>query len=447
MLYRMNFKPVFLLSTIFFNFSLAQTPDSPIEWEEDRVITKGRGIKGPWEQNESNYQYVDDPSVAVSGEKILVGWVNQTKQDVFFQRLSPGSMEPISGPINISNNSETFSWLPRIAVSPDDPDHIYILWQEIIFSGGSHGGEALMAHSSDGGKTFSEPINLSKSKSGDGKGRITQEIWDNGSIDVIASTNGKVIAAWTEFEGSLLISTSDNYGKSFSKPKLIAGGPGELPVRGPSLALGPDNTVYIAWTNGDNPGADIKVQKSKDGGDSFSKAEVVKKTEGFSDAPKIRVDSEGTIHLVYSEGQTAMPGRFGKFDIMFTQSKDGAKTFKDPIAISNPQPEGAQSARYPYLSIDKEDNIYVLCELFPDPRNYPRGLGISISNNKGKDFSEPSFVPGSKGPLGGTNGSQQGLLMDKLAVDKDGTIYIVNSSLKRNEGSRVWIIKGKKKHK
>lgn len=422
----------------------AHSSTSLINWKEDRVVAEGRGIKGPWRQNDSNYHYVDDPTIALDKEgEIHIGWVDQTKKDVLFQRLSKEDLKPVSKPINVSNNSDTFSWLPKMAIAPDDPNHIYIFWQEIIFSGGSHGGEALFAQSKDGGKSFSDPINLSKSKAGDGKGRITQKIWDNGSLDVIAGADGKVIVAWSEFEGALWVATSDDFGKTFSKPKIVAGGPGKLPVRAPSLSSGEENDVFLAWTNGDNPSADIHIQKSNDGGKNFSDPEVVKKTKGFSDAPKVAVDSEGVIHLVYSESEESMLGRFGKFDITYTKFKDEGKTFEETKIISSPVPESIESSRYPYLSIGADNHIYALWEVFPNARSYPQGLGLSVSLDSGEKFSNPEIVPGSVPPENATNGSQQGLLMDKIAVDKHGNIFIVNSSLRRKHNSQVWIMKGK----
>lgn len=36
-------------------------------------------------------------------------------------------------------------------------EEIAVLWQEFVFSGGSHGGEAFFSRSTDGGRTFSGP--------------------------------------------------------------------------------------------------------------------------------------------------------------------------------------------------------------------------------------------------------------------------------------------------
>ena len=54
----------------------------------------------------------------------------------------------------------------------------------------------------------------------------------------------------------------------------------------------------------------------------------------------------------------------------------------------------------------------------------------------------PTLVPESIDPAGGFNGSNQGFLMRKLAVNNRGAVAIVNSSLKPNERSRVWLIRG-----
>jgi hypothetical protein len=40
------------------------------------------------------------------------------------------------------------------------------------------------------------------------------------------------------------------------------------------------------------------------------------------------------------------------------------------------------------------------------------------------------------------NGSQQGLLGKKLAVDRAGRLAIVNSSMVPEERSRVWLMRG-----
>lgn len=387
-----------------------------ITWQPAVEIAAGRAERGPWRQNESRYDYVDDPSVAIGDDgSVAVVWVDQGPKDVFFRRLGTEQA------VNVSRSPDTFSWLPRIVMT--DSRQVFVLWQEIIFSGGSHGGDILFARSEDGGASFSAAVNLSNSLAGDGKGRINKDVWHNGSLDLAAGPNGRLYAAWTEYEGLLWVARSNDGGKSFSPLVRIADA---KPARGPSLAVGPEGAVYLAWTVGEDERADIRIAKSTDGGASFSAPRLVGRSKAFSDAPKLTVDAQGMVHLAYAESSR----------ILYTRSTDGARSFSSPRAISKP------NAGFPSLAIDANGGVYVVWEVSQDPRRRPRGLGFALSGDGGRSFSEPAVIPGSADPRGGWNGSFQGLLMRKLSVNRGGEIAIVNSALKDGERSRVWLIRG-----
>jgi hypothetical protein len=418
---------LFYFLIIFLSFTCFGKVDSPVTWDGPFEIATGPGTKGPWHQNESNFDYVDDGTIAASGDTILIAWTDQKKKDIFFQRRSEDTLNPLSRPINISRSEDTFSWLPRFAVSKDDPEHVYLVWQEIIFSGGSHGGDILFASSHDGGKTFSTTVNLSHSSGGDGKGRISKNIWDNGSFDIVTGADGKVIVAWTEYHGSLWVSSSENHGKTFSPPQKLKNGSDTFSARGPALAIYKDN-VYLAWSNGSDANADIMIMTSEDGGKNFGNAYVTSKTKAFSDAPKLAVDINGTIHLAYTESNST---------IFYTRSTDKGKTFRDPINISD------TDSRYPYLAVDTNNNVYVAWEKYPVLSDEPKGMGMSVSEGKEINFSEPFPIRYSASPDGGYNGSLQGQLMEKIAVNESGKVFIINSSFTLNRQSRIWIISGK----
>ena len=126
-----------------------------IQWSRPVELATGGGERGPWQQNNSRYDFVDDPSVALMANgNAGVVWVDQARKDVFWQIVAPDGHKRLATPVNISRTPGEFSWLPRIALSPHDPSHVYVLWQEIIFSGGPHGGEIFFARSTDGGRTW-----------------------------------------------------------------------------------------------------------------------------------------------------------------------------------------------------------------------------------------------------------------------------------------------------
>jgi hypothetical protein len=397
-------------------------------WHGATDIAVGRAERGPWQMNESRYDYVDDPTVAIDERGgIAVAWVDQARKDVLFQRFSAQGRK-LGQSVNVSRSPGVFSWLPRIAV--DSRERVFVLWQEIIFSGGTHGGDILFARSEDGGRNFSAPLNLSNSTAGDGKGRINKDIWHNGSLDLVLDNDGALYVAWTEYEGALWVRRSRDGGQTFSNLVRIAD---SKPARAPSLGVH-GNTVYLAWTVGDDESADIRVAKSNDGGASFGKPVIVDRSKGYSDAPKLAVDARGTLHLVYAESER---GFFGRRHLRYTRSVDGAGSFERPRDISG------HDAGFPALSVDGKGNLYVLWERFADHPLIPRGLALAVSSDGGKTFTAPVLVPDSANA--GWNGSSQGLLMRKLAVNRHGAFAIVNSSFVEKKASRAWLMRGQLK--
>jgi hypothetical protein len=404
---------------------------SPIAWEAPKDLAAGGGERGPWQQNNSRFDHVDDPSVALTRDgDAAIAWVDHRTKDVLFQIVERDGSARFPTPVNVSRTPLVFSWLPRLAIHGNT---IHILWQEIVFSGGSHGGDILYSRSLDGGATFEAPRNLSASVAGDGKGRIDAKTWNNGSLDLVAGLSG-VYATWTEYEGRLWLARSTDLGESFAPPALIAGDAAR-PARAPALALSRAG-VHLAWTTGEDPSADVRVATSRDGA-TFSTPVTVARTANFSDAPKLAVDARGTIHLTFAESSG---GPFDRFDVRYTRSRDGGQTFDAPRTLSQPHPPGMESAAFPSLAI-ADTAVHVVWELYPDHREAPRGLGHIVSRDGGETFTRPVLVPGSRDPSGGGNGSFQGRLMRKVAV-QGNQVVVVNSSLAIGRDSRVWLVRG-----
>ncbi len=410
-----------------------------ITWTGMIEVDSGEAYQGPWRMNASDFRYVDDPTVAIDREGVVgVAWADQARKDIFYQAYGPDGNARLHQPVNVSRSPEIFSWLPRIAFGPGGSGGVYVLWQEIVFSGGSHGGEIFFARSADGGRSFSEPMNLSNTPAGDGKGRLTRRFWNNGSLDLAVDSGGELFAAWTEYEGALWFCRSTDGGASFTEPLHVAGR-GAEPARGPALAVGPGDAVSLVWTVGEDPAADIHIAKSRDGGRSFGQPSVVHQSPGHADAPKIAVDDEGTVHLVYAESSE---GPLQRYEIRYARSTDGAATFEAARTIADADSREYESVSFPSLSLDGANNVYLVWEIFPDPNRRPRGLGFAVSRDGGRTFTDPSIVPGTSGPGLGVNGSLQGLLMSKLAVNGSGAIAVVNSTFSPNEASRVRLVRG-----
>jgi len=406
-----------------------------LSWRDPVEVAAGGGHRGPWRMNESNYDYVDDPTVAINDAGVLaVAWADQARQDVLLQVYEPGGDRRFAEPVNVSRTPAVFSWLPRLRIGPGEAGEVHVLWQEIVFSGGSHGGEIFLARSRDGGRGFAAPVNLSTSTAGDGKGRVTAERWHNGSLDLAMGSGDRLYAAWTAYEGDLWFARSTDGGASFTEPLRVASRAGAKPARGPALAVGPGGTIHLAWTVGGDAAADLRLARSTDGGRSFSAPRTVLESDGYSDAPKIAADADGTLHLVYAEGPD---GPFHAHHVRYARSSDGGRTFTAAQTLSAPQADRFASVGFPHLALDGADNLYVVWELFPRLRSYPQGLGYTVSGDGGRSFAEASVVPSSADR--GFNGSQQGFLMRKLAVNAAGEVAVVNSTHRRDESSHIWL--------
>lgn len=415
-----------------------------IRWQPPLTLARGAGERGPWRQNDSRYDFVDDATVALAPNgTAAVAWVDQARKAVLFQRVSPQGRLQLDRPVDVSRQPATFSWLPRLALAPDAPQRVFVLWQEIIFSGGSHGGEMMLARSLDGGHSFAPPVNLSGSRGGDGKGRLTPGIWHNGSYDLLAAPDGQVLAAWTEYEGSLWVSRSADGGANFSAPQRLAGGESEggRAARAPALALAPDGTVFLAWSDGDHPQADIRLAVAPSVTAQLGSVRTAVGGPGHDDAPRLALDRGGVLHLAYAERPG---GPFGAPEVRYRRSFDGGRSFESPRVLSRPLPRRIEGAGYPQLGLDARGHVLVAWELFDDAAGArPRGLGLALSGDGGQGFGPPARVPGSEDPGGGLNGSSQGLLARKLSLNAAGDLALVNSALRPGSHSRVWLMRAR----
>jgi hypothetical protein len=414
-----------------------------VAWEEPLNIAKGAGYQGPWRMNDSKFNYVDDPTADfLGGGEIGMAWVEQSDKNIYFQRIAPNNNRRFNQPVNVSQSPEIFSWLPDMHIlpksrTPNDSAHVYLLWQEIVFSGGTHGGEAFFARSTNGGRSFSNPVNLSKSIAGDGKGRLTTRLWHNGSLDLAIGPQGMLYAAWSEYEGKLWMSRSADHGNTFSDPQHVAGN-NENAARGPSLAVDSSGTVYLAWTYGNNSNANVMLAISTDIGKSFSNPDIAVSNDGHSDAPSISVGN-GQLHLAYALSPS---GPFDRYEIRYTQSPLSSIKFKAPRTLGNPQSMKYEMAHFPSIECGSNGQLFIMWELYHNVGGRPEALAFSYSTNNGRKFNSPREIPGSGDPGHGINGSQQGYLLDKLSVNEQGDISVVNSTFQRGRESNIWLFRG-----
>ena len=130
-LFRSTTTPELKLRTALISLLLTACGSAPADpfWHGSVPIevARGRAERGPWQMNASNFDYVDDASVAITDDgHIGVAWVDQVKRSVLFQVYKPNGIPVFRQPATVPSAAGIFSWLPRVKMSvacPTEVDH------------------------------------------------------------------------------------------------------------------------------------------------------------------------------------------------------------------------------------------------------------------------------------------------------------------------------------
>jgi hypothetical protein len=232
------------------------------------------------------------PRVALdSGEGANIVWGDSEDgggKVVFVRSTDQGFT--FTEPIDVSRSSGV-AFDPEIAVDPNDT--INIAWQD-----NAPGTSVIMfSRSTDAGQTFTDPKQVST-----GTGNATEAA-------IATDSSGTLSVAWvdeTPGHDEAFYARSTDGGKSFSEPVMISDFPNG-DVHKPTLTTF-NNTVYLAFQNGDLFGEDsiknrqVFLAKSTDGGATFGdfgRVSNANNSVGRAHSPAMVVDSRGVLHIVW----------------------------------------------------------------------------------------------------------------------------------------------------
>jgi hypothetical protein len=201
-------------------------------------------------------------------------------------------------PKNISKTDDN-SDQQQIATSGK---HVYVVWREDV----NGNFEIYFTRSTDGGKNFEEPDNIS----------------ENVGMSVnpqIAASGKNVYVVWQDDTGGdveILLARSTDRGDDFDKPDNISKEPGASEL--PQIDAFKDN-VFVVWEQfiTDPPLTfDIFVTGSNDGGDDFDKPKPknISNNEGESRNAQVSVSGD-TAYVVWDDQK----GQQGMLDIFFNR--------------------------------------------------------------------------------------------------------------------------------
>lgn len=195
-----------------------------------------------------------------------------------------------SSPLDVSKSAGV-AFDPEIAV--DTKDAINVAWQDT-----ATGQSVIMfSRSTDGGASFSQPKKISTGSGNATEAAIATDSSDRISITWVDESTGSAEAFYAR---------STDGGSTFSQPLNVSNFT-DGDIHKPTVITFQD-TVYVAFQNGDLFGEEnikqrqVFLVKSTNAGVSFEPREQVSdavNSKGRAHSPAMTVDSRGTLHIVW----------------------------------------------------------------------------------------------------------------------------------------------------
>jgi hypothetical protein len=223
---------------------------------------------------------------------------------------------------------------------------------------------------------------------------------------------GNLYVGWTEFridETVILFSRSTDGGQTWSTPIEISTHHG-LPrddngaVEGFTGAVAADGTLYAAWADGDS----IVLASSRDGGRTFGKSRAVLQTaplyfamagldraNGF---PEIAIDPRdgrhGRLYVTWSDY------RDGDIGVYCAASDDGGKSWDKPVRVNSNLPHDGTDQFFQWLAVDSATGAVnvVFYDRRNDANNQKTAVTLARSTDGGRTFTNyawtrDAFIP------------------------------------------------------
>ncbi|MEX2621907.1 MAG: sialidase family protein [Egibacteraceae bacterium] len=254
-------------------------------------------------------------------------------------------------PEDVTDDPRTNNQRPMVVLDPNDPDNVYVSWLQ---RGVDTGHRALVAASTDGGRTFGEPAQLSDDDDHGGyQARVAVD--HEGTVHAIFPSAGYADPRPDEpIVRPIFYTRSTDGGETWPEAIEIDEGNAEFSFnRKHELAADPDTgTLYAAWyghpdARAERPDADsdLFVRVSTDGGDTWSDRVVVNDDEGgaMQYNAGIAVAPDGRVDLAWldfrdspmPEGEGAVGNDGGFNDVYYASSTDQGATWSDNLRVSD----------------------------------------------------------------------------------------------------------------
>lgn len=336
----------------------------------------------------SNYKINDTPEdsyrpqIYSEGKNVFVVWTDDSpgNADIFFAK-STDSGKSFNDPINLSKN-EGVSAFPRLAVSDNN---IYVTWYD--YSAGES--DIFFAKSTDGGITF-ETINLSDNPGGSYNQWVLSSesrvfvVWNDDSHPPSFEIELREDIPFHRYLGNFEIelATSTDGGTTFKTINLSNSSGYSINPRITTF----ENNIYVVWNDDSDGSTDIFFSASNDKGDHFKSSINISHSQNESEDAGI-VGIKNNVFIIWKERSEETT------DIYFSKSNDYGNSFSEPINLSKSK-ERSAIARDNQIAVIG-DKVFVVW--YDD---IPQGdVFLAYSNDKGNHFEAPINLSQSTGKV------------------------------------------------
>lgn len=294
-------------------------------------------------------------------------------------------------------------YAPEVAF--DGEGVLYYLFAGLRGSGNTPMG-AFLTTSTDQGRSFGRPrrvlgpnnfsVRMAIDRSTSGKGRI-HLVW-------LAASADPSVGSLPPPPNPIRSAYSDDGGRTFSKPVDVSD-PRRDFVVAPSLAVGPDHAIHVAYYDLGRDRRDYQglegptweepwsllVSTSRDGGEHFQKSLLV--DDDISPPgrvmliftmppPSIAADGEGGVFLAWHDA------RNGDWDVFLRRSHDGGRRWESVHRLNNDPVNNGRHQYLPRLSVAPGGRLdAIFYDRRRDPRNLRNDVSYTFSMNGGRTFA------------------------------------------------------------
>jgi len=266
---------------------------------------------------------------------------------------------------------------PKLAYGPDGTLYAAYLLTRIVPGHRWPVNTLRLANSADGGRHWTAPVTVQADTDNGGS-------TDDHAL--LVGADGVLYLSWLAMTGDTshtYVAFSRDRGRSWSRPGRVDEGP-SCPCCRTALAVGPDGHLYAAWRRifghgGASEVRDIVVASSADGGAHWTPPAKVHDDEWHVNycpdaGPTVKVGADGVVHVAW---WTGAPGRAG---VRYTNSSDGARTFAEPVPLGVAP---ASRASHAQLALDGAARVIVTWD---DGTRAVPPIVVRVSDDGGRTF-------------------------------------------------------------